>query len=548
MTRMTSAEAIVECMKREHVERVFCVPGESYLPLMEAIYNENGIELISNRHEGGAAFMAEGYAKTSNMPAVVMATRGVGAANLSIGIHTAYQDSTPMVVFLGQVHTKFRGREGFQEMELDRFLEQATKWGVEIRDPERTTELVQRAFRIAKSGRPGPVVVSLPENVLPEKAEMRFAQSTTISKPALSSQQVEEILSQLKKAERPVIIAGGGVKLSNGEEALQSFSEKTNIPVMASFRRHDVLSNDHQLYCGHLGLGTPATQIETVQQADVIFAIGTRLSEVTTQDYSLLKSEQTLIHIDIEPDILGRVFPPEFGFVADAKAALHSLTAAIKERDYTKWNKWSDERRETFLSSSRMEDIQELEWPISYKGIIQAFNELCPMDTIITNDAGNFATWMHNFHIFTGRKSYAGPTSGAMGYGLPAGVGAKMASPERPVIVFAGDGGFMMTLQEVETAVRNKTPVIVLVFNNSSYGTIRMHQEKTFPDHVIGTELSNVNYSKLAEALGARGISIDSVTHFREAFKEALQEIDRPTIMELKMNPNQVSVGMQLMS
>ncbi|SEA80528.1 acetolactate synthase-1/2/3 large subunit [Thalassobacillus cyri] len=546
MYHMTSAEAIVECMKREQVERVFCVPGESYLPLMEAIYNEDGIELISTRHEGGAAFMAEGYAKTSNNPAVVMATRGVGAANLSIGIHTAYQDSTPMVVFLGQVHTKYRGREGFQEMELDRFLEQATKWGVEIRDPERTPELVQRAFRIAKSGRPGPVVVSLPENILPEKADMRFAQSVTIPKPALSLHQVEEILTHLKKAERPVIIAGGGIKLSNGEEALQAFCEKTNIPVMASFRRHDVLSNDHPLYCGHLGLGTPVTQLETVQQADVVFAVGTRLSEVTTQDYSLLKPEQTLIHLDIEPDILGRVFPTEVGLVADAKTALHSLTGAVEEGGYSKWKTWGNERREAFLSSSRIEDIQELDWSIGYKEIIQAFNELCPADSIIANDAGNFATWMHNFHIFTGKKSYTGPTSGAMGYGFPAGVGAKMASPKQPVIVFTGDGGFMMTLQEIETAVRNRTPVIVLVFNNSSYGTIRMHQEKTFPNHVIGTKLSDVNYSKLAEAIGAHGISIDSCAHFRKVFKEALQETDRPTIIEMKMNPNQVSVGMRL--
>ncbi|CAM3663691.1 thiamine pyrophosphate-binding protein [Aeromicrobium ponti] len=546
MVKMTSAQAIVECMKRENVKHVFCVPGESYLPLMDAIYEEKDIELISNRHEGGAAFMAEGYGKTSNKPAVVMATRGVGAANLSIGIHTAYQDSTPMVIFLGQVHTKFRGREGFQEMELDRFLEQVTKWGVEIRDPERTPELVQRAFRIAQTGRPGPVVVSLPEDVLPKVADMNFAAGTQVPKPALSKEQTEEILFYLKKAERPVIIAGGGVKLSDGEEALQSFIEKTNIPVVASFRRHDVLSNDHPMYCGQLGLGTPSSQIETVRQADVILAVGTRLSEVTTQDYSLINPEQTLIHLDIEANVLGKVYPPALGLVADAKTAFDSLNKEVEVWDSSRWSSWTKERKEVFIQSSRMDEIEEAPWSIGYKEVIQAFNELCPKEAIITNDAGNFATWLQNFHSFTGKKSYAAPTSGAMGYGFPAGVGAKIAYPERPVVVFAGDGGFMMTLQEIETAVRNHIPVIVLLFNNSSYGTIRMHQERVYPDRVIGTELSDVNYTKLAEAMGAIGVTADSAESFRSAFKEALRENERPIIIEMKMNPKQVSIGMIL--
>ncbi len=546
MTNMTSAHAIVECMKRENVERVFCVPGESYLPLMDAIYEENEIKLISNRHEGGAAFMAEGYAKTSNKPAVVMATRGVGAANLSIGIHTAYQDSTPMIVFLGQVHTKFRGREGFQELELDRFLEQMTKWGVEIRDPERTPELVQRAFRIAKSGRPGPVVVSLPEDILPKMADMRFGPGIRIPKPALSKQQTEEILSYLKEAERPVIIAGGGVKLSDGEEALQEFIEKTNIPVVASFRRQDVLPNEHPLYCGHLGLGTPIPQAETVGYADVILAVGTRLSEVTTQDYSLLKQEHTLLHLDIDADVLGKVYPPEIGLVVDAKTAFHSLTEAVKDWDTSRWNAWTKERKTAFVKSSQIKDIKEQAWPIGYKEVIQTFNELCPNDCIITNDAGNFATWLQNFHCFSERKSYTAPTSGAMGYGFPAGVGAKMATPEKPVVVFAGDGGFMMTLQEIETAVRNKIAVIVLLFNNSSYGTIRMHQERTYPNRTIGTELSDVSFTKIAEAIGANGLTADSEAMFRSAFKEALKETERPTIIEMKMNPRQVSIGMTL--
>jgi acetolactate synthase-1/2/3 large subunit len=382
--------------------------------------------------------------------------------------------------------------------------------------------------------------------VLPKVAEMNFAAGTLIPKPALSKEQTEEILSYLKKAERPVIIAGGGVKLSDGEEALQSFIEKTNIPVVASFRRHDVLSNDHPMYCGQLGLGTPASQIETVRQADVILAVGTRLSEVTTQDYSLINPEQTLIHLDIEANVLGKVYPPALGLVADAKTAFDSLNKEVEVWDSSRWSSWGKERKEVFIQSSRMDEIDEAPWSIGYKEVIQVFNELCPKEAVITNDAGNFAAWLQNFHSFTGKKSYAAPTSGAMGYGFPAGVGAKIANSERPVVVFAGDGGFMMTLQEIETAARNHIPVIVLLFNNSSYGTIRMHQERVYPDRVIGTELSDVNYTMMAEAMGAIGVTADSAENFRSVFKEALQENVRPTIIELKMNPKQVSIAMKL--
>jgi acetolactate synthase-1/2/3 large subunit len=300
------------------------------------------------------------------------------------------------------------------------------------------------------------------------------------------------------------------------------------------------------MYCGQLGLGTPASQIETVRQADVILAVGTRLSEVTTQDYSLINPEQTLIHLDIEANVLGKVYPPALGLVADAKTAFDSLNKEVEVWDSSRWSSWGKERKEVFIQSSRMDEIDEAPWSIGYKEVIQVFNELCPKEAVITNDAGNFAAWLQNFHSFTGKKSYAAPTSGAMGYGFPAGVGAKIANSERPVVVFAGDGGFMMTLQEIETAARNHIPVIVLLFNNSSYGTIRMHQERVYPDRVIGTELSDVNYTMMAEAMGAIGVTADSAENFRSVFKEALHENVRPTIIELKMNPKQVSIGMKL--
>ncbi|WP_240374086.1 thiamine pyrophosphate-dependent enzyme [Bacillus piscicola] len=543
---MTSAQAIVASLKQEGVRHVFGVPGESYLPLLDAIYEEQSITFVSNRHEGGAAFMAEGYAKAANRTAVVMATRGVGAANASIGVHTAYQDSTPMVVFLGQVHSKFRGREGFQEIELDRFFGEITKWGVEIRDPARTPELVLRAFRIATSGRPGPVVVSLPEDVLPKKADMIFSAAVQRPTPAVSNQDIGKAINLLAKAQRPVLIAGGGVKAANAEKELQSFVEEARIPVVASFRRQDVLANDHPHYVGHLGLGTPSVQLETVRKADVILAVGTRLSEVTTQDYRLLRPEQILIHLDIEPDILGTVYPPHLGIIADAKAALSQLTeqaAALPG-----WQNWTAERKKVYQHSVALSSVNEKLAPngIGYKDVMAFFNTHWPKNGIITNDAGNFASWLHHFHVFQGPKSYVGPTSGAMGYGFPAAVGAKIAHPDRPVISFSGDGGFMMTMQEIETAVRCQIPVTSLVFNNRMYGTIRMHQEIQYPDRVVGTMLGDIHIAQIAEAMGAKGRRVRTTEEFEKAWTEAKTETKTPFLIEIMVSPQQVSPTMIL--
>lgn len=539
--RMTCSQAIVECMKIEQVEKVFCVPGESFLPLMESIYMEPSVELYSNRHEGGAAFMAEGYAKASNKTGVVMATRGVGAANLSIGIHTAYQDSTPMVVLLGQVHRKFRGREGFQELELDQFLGQVTKWGAEIKDAERTPEILQKAFRIANSGRPGPVVVALPEDVLYEEKEMMFGSAALKPKPGMSSEEEKHVIEIIGKAERPVIIAGGGIKLSNAEGVLKSFAEQTDIPIMAAFRRQDVINNEHKNYCGHLGMGVPDAQIQTIKQADVVIAIGTRLSEVTTQDYSLLTDRQTLVHIDIEAAILGNVYPPDAGIVADAKEALEKLLQQTSYLVNENRGTWLEDRKQAFRHSIRLSEVKEEALTIGYKDVMNEFNSIWPENGIISNDAGNFAAWLHQYHSFQLPKGYVGPTSGAMGYGLPAAIGAKLAFPDAPVVSWSGDGGFMMTMQEIETAVRYHIPVIALVFNNGMYGTIRMHQEWKFPKHNPATMLGDVNFAGMAENMGAKAKRVYSGDEFRAALKEALNEKNKPTVIEMIMNNKQIS-------
>ncbi|MGE8203123.1 thiamine pyrophosphate-binding protein [Heyndrickxia sp. NPDC080065] len=535
---MTGAKAIIECMKIEEVTKVFCVPGESYLPVLDAIYDEPTIELISARHEGGASFMAEGYAKATRKPGVVMATRGVGGANLAIGVHTAFQDSTPMVVFLGQVHSKFRGREGFQEVDLDQFFGHIAKWTVEIKDAERVPELVQRAFRIAQTGRPGPVVISLPEDMLKVESTMTFGQKVKVSRPTPAKDEIQEIEDILKNARNPLIIAGGGVIYSDGEEALIHFAEKYQLPVMAAFRRHDVFSNNHPLYAGHLGLGTAKGILETTKKADVILAIGTRLSEVTTQDYTLISPEQTLIHIDINPNMLGNVYPPDVGIAADAR---NTLFACLNIDVQPTWKDWADKCHHTYEKSTTILNDDE-NFKLTNFDVIDLLQKHLPENAVITNDAGNFAGWLHSYYQFNQKKTYIGPTSGAMGYGLPAAIGAKLAHPNRIVVSLSGDGGMMMTVQELETASRYDIPVISLVFNNQMYGTIRMHQEIHYPEKISGTDLGNIDFVKLAHSLNANGVKVETKMEFERALYEAMAS-KKPTVIEIEMDREQISTN-----
>lgn len=538
---MTSAQAIVECMKKEKVDKVFCVPGESYLPLLDALYEEQTIDVITARHEGGAAFMAEGYAKAALKPGVVMATRGVGATNLSIGVHTAYQDSTPMVVFLGQVHSKFRGREGFQEVDLEQYFSSIAKWAVEVTHPERMPELVQRAFRIAKSGRPGPVIVSLPEDVLPLETKVTFGPTSHAPKPSPAKEELRQVEELLNRAEKPLIIAGGGVKAAQAEDVLVEFAEKNEIAVMSAFRRHDVFPNDHRLYAGHLGLGVNKDVLQTVQDADVVLALGTRLSEVTTQDYSIMTADKTLVHLDIDFEILGKVYPPEVGIVADAKEGLRAFMSL--ELNTLPWKKWAHSRSEIFRQNSKLEIADK---DVINRKIIASLIEKLPSNALLTNDAGNFAGWLHAFYLFKEKHTYIGPTSGAMGYGMPAALGAKLAFPGKPVISLSGDGGFMMTVQEIETAVRHHIPIIALVFNNKMYGTIRMHQEMHYPEKVMATDLGEVNFANVAKSAGAYGKTVTTAEQFEIALERALDETlhkKRPAVIEIITDKEHISVS-----
>lgn len=364
---------------------------------------------------------------------------------------------------------------------------------------------------------------------------MVFGPPIRRSKPAPSNSEMKDLELLLSTARTPLLIAGGGVKLSGAEEQLVQTAEKLSIPVMAAFRRHDVFPNQHPLYAGHLGLGTAKEILETVQEADLILAVGTRLSEVTTQDYQLIQPEQKLVHIDIDDRTLGKVFHPHLGIVADAQEALSALNALPID---VQWHNWSERANEAYVSGSNMpaSDSSTIQ-----DQIITSIMERVPEDTIFTNDAGNFAGWLHAYYRFTKKHTYVGPTSGAMGYGLPAAIGAKLANQEKKVIAMAGDGGFMMTVQELETAVRYDIPIIALVFNNRMYGTIRMHQEMHYPEKVIATDLGDVSFVDMAKSLGADGTYVLTIDDFNEALDQALTN-NRPTVIEIIIGKEQISV------
>lgn len=539
--KISGGKAVVNVMAKEGVNKVFCVPGESYLGVMDALYEHPEISLISARHEGGASFMAEGYAKASGEVGVCMATRGVGASNLAIGIHTASQDSTPLVALIGQVERPFKDKEAFQEVNLVGMFSHLCKWTVEIDRVERIPELLHRAFHIARSGRPGPVLVALPHDMLEDTAEM-VEIPVYQSQPARPHKEsVQQVVEMLQNAKRPILIAGGGVIRSQAVPLLVKFAETVQIPVVTAFRRFDTFPNSHPCYAGWLGFGTPKYLLEAIDNADLVIALGTRFSQVGTQDYSLLSGKGKLIHIDISEDVFGKVYAPSLAVTADAKAFLvEALTIALS----TPLN--SDEMRveklhNEYMNFSKVKEDYTDEY-VDLDGFMYDIVSQLPKDTIITNDAGNFFGWLSRYYRFEHENTYVGPTSGAMGYGLPAAIGAKLAQPHKTVVSFSGDGGFMMTLQEIETAVRYNIPVISIVVNNNLYGTIRTHQEKHFPDRVIGTELSNPNFAELASLFGAYGQKVENNTDFAPALKRALLS-GRPAVIEVVTNPKILSVG-----
>jgi acetolactate synthase I/II/III large subunit len=543
----TAGQAVVEALLAVGVDRAFCVPGESFLGLLDALYDEPRIRVVATRHEGGAAFMAEAYAKLTRRPSVCMGTRMVGGGNLAIGLHTAYQDSSPVIGLLGQVNTRDRYREAFQEAELSQVFSPVVKWAVEPPRADRLGELVLRAGRLAISGRPGPVVVSVREDLLNEAVEPLAAAAYQPPKPAPESHLVAQVLAELRRASRPVMLLGGGVLAAGATQLYVELAEAEQLSAISAWRRTDVFPNQHPLFLGQSGLAGPRCVGQRLREADVVLAIGTRLNEYTSQAYAVPSAATRLIHVDISADSLGGHRLPALACQADAGLFGQALLAAAR----------ADPAPERLLANRRQQAAndravwEEQTTPrrgrarpgfLDQQALAASLRGALPPDTIVTTDAGNFAGWPARYLRFEQPGTFLGPTSGAMGYGVPAAIAARLARPAQATLALVGDGGFLMTGNELETAVREHAPCVTLVYDNSQYGTIRMHQQREHPGRQIATALGAVDFAGLARSLGAQGVTIRDEKEFGPALSDALRA-DRPSLLHLPVDPEQISVA-----
>jgi acetolactate synthase I/II/III large subunit len=531
--------AAVEVLARAGVRRFYTVPGESFLEVLDAVEQHPGLSLVSTRHESGAAFMAEADAKLTGTPAVAMATRGVGASNLAIGVHTARQDSTPMVVLLGQVETTFLGREAFQEIDLAAFYAPITKWAATVYQADRVAELVERGLRIATSGRPGPVMLALPADLLGMNVPVAPDTGVTSqTQTAPGPEEVRFISRRLEEARRPVIIAGEGSRHARDE--LVAFAEAFNVGVYAAFRRQDVFPNDHPLYLGHLTLATPPDTLRALEEADLVLVMGCRLDEVTTQSYELPRADQAVIQVDVDPEEVGAVVPVERGVVADPRSTLSAFIAQGSSPGPAR--DWTAAHRAYLESSSIPADRTAS--GIDPARVVAALGELLPEDALLANDAGNFAGFLHRYWRYNHPRTQLAPANGAMGYGVPAAVAAKLAAPNRRVVACCGDGGFLMTGQELETAVRCGAPILVVVFRNGMHGTIAMHQAREL-GRTAGTDIGEVDLASYARSLGADGYTVHDTDDLTPTLERALAS-DTVALVDVVTDPDLISPSVRL--
>jgi acetolactate synthase I/II/III large subunit len=515
----------------------FGVPGESFLPVLDGLHDlKEQLRFVVCRQEGGAAYMAEASAKLSGRPGLLFVTRGPGATNGSVGVHTALQDSTPMIVFVGQVGNDFVEREAFQEVDYRRMYGPLTKWVAQIDRAERIPEYVSHAFHVATSGRPGPVLLALPEDMLFSEAAVADAPRFRTPRAAPSPADMKELERLLREAKRPFLLLGGGGWTGQATAGLQAWAEAAGIPVGCGFRCQDYFDNRHPNYAGDVGIGINPKLAQRVKDADVLLVIGERLGEMTTSAYTLLESpvpRQTLIHVQSGAEELGRVYQAALPINSNYEEFVLALsgikTPSWKEQaqaahaDYLAWNK-------------------PLPMPgaLQYGEVIAWLSQNLPEDAIVTNGAGNFASWLHRHFQYKQWRTQLAPTSGSMGYSVPAAVAAKIAEPKRTVVALAGDGEFLMNGQEFATAMQYGAAIMVLVVNNGMYGTIRMHQEREYPGRVSGTALANPDFAAYARAFGGHGETVERTADFAPAFQRALAS-GKPAIVELKIDPEAIT-------
>ncbi|MCX7901411.1 MAG: thiamine pyrophosphate-binding protein [Burkholderiaceae bacterium] len=520
----TAARILVDQLQIQGVNYVFCVPGESYLPVLDALADAPSIRTVVNRHESGSTFMAEAYAKLTGQPGVAFVTRGPGATNASIGIHTAFQDSTPIVVFVGQVGSDCAEREAFQEIDYRRMFGPLTKWVAQIDRADRIPEFVARAFQVATSGRCGPVVLALPEDMLMQTADVADAACHAPVQAAPSDTQLATLRRLLGDARRPLVLLGGFGWTPAACENLRRWVEANHLPVACAFRFQDLFDNRHPNYIGDVGIGVNPKLAQRVRETDLLIAIGPRLGEMTTGGYTLLtvpRPHQRLVHVHPGIEELGRVYQPVLA-IASGMPQIAARLAMLPPIESSPWRDATAQARAEYEAWQQRPAVYAGRTPrLDLWQVIRTLGEQLPADTIITNGAGNFATWVHRFYRYTGLRTQLAPTAGSMGYGLPAAIAAKLAAPERTVVTVAGDGELMMTVQELATAVQYRTGVIAIVFNNGMYGTIRMHQERAFPGRVYATALANPRFDQLAQAFGGFGTLVETTDQFAPALREA---------------------------
>jgi len=540
MSKLNGGQLIVNALATQGVERIFCVPGESYLPVLDALHDSD-IHTTVCRQEGGAAMMAEAWGKLTGVPGICFVTRGPGATNATAGIHIALQDSSPMILFIGQIGAGIREREAFQEVDYRAFLGSAVKWVAEIEDASRIGEMVARAFHTATSGRPGPVALALPESTLSQLAAPTLMKPWTQVETHPGPTELHQFTHRLAKAKSALAIVGGSRWSQQSVLDFQQIAEQWQLPVACSFRRQMLFDHTHANYAGDVGIGINPALRQQIEQADLIILIGTRFSEMPSQDYQLLAvptPRQQLIHVYPGAEELGRVYQADLAIHASPEALVQGLKtlspparqasrAARVTRVHNSYIEWSSATMHTPGN-------------VQMSSVLNTLAEQLPDDAVITNGAGNYASWIHRFWTFRCYGSQVAPTSGSMGYGLPAAIAAKLAEPTRCVVAMAGDGCFQMTMQEFGTAVQSGAAVIVIVVDNGMYGTIRMHQEKTFPGRISATTLQNPDFAALARAYGVSGQTVSTSDQFPAALRKARQS-DAPNLIHILLDPEAIT-------
>lgn len=540
----TGGRILVDQLVIQGCDRIFSVPGESFLAVLDALHDSPQIQNVVCRQEGGVTFMACADGTLTGRPGIAFVTRGPGATNASIGVHVAMQDSQPMILFIGDVDRGMKDREGFQEVDFAAMFGPLCKWAARIDEAARIPEYVARAFNVAMSGRPGPVVLALPEDMLCELAEALDRPRVDPVVQAAHPDQMTDLADRLAAAKAPVAIIGGAGWTPEAARNFQSFAESWGLPVAAGFRRQDAISNGSPIWAGNLGYGPNPKLVARIKAADLVLAVGARLGEATTDSYTLVTPDhpgQTLIHVHPDPDELNHVYRADLAICADMTRFAQSAAALPAPAEpspagaqaHAEWQAWNAPA--------------PFETKVDLGQCVAAMRDALPADAIICNGAGNYATWVHRFHRFRQFGTQAAPTSGSMGYGVPAAVGLKRIMPERTVVAFAGDGCFLMNGQEFATAVQYELPIIVVVIDNRMYGTIRMHQELHYPGRISATELKNPDFAAYARAFGGHGERVETTAEFAPAFERALAS-GKPSILHCLIDPEAITPSKTLSS